>query len=221
VVFSVWEHIDALPFEPGAVLGGSVASPADSDGFPLDWARCSPKVEPMRWPHANALEYLEVEDAYLISFLCLDVVVRIDRSSGALDWVLGGPFGDFALQGDERDFLELHHNLDWRDDELLVFVNGDLESSPARVEAYRLDLKRGLAESTWEYEPSPALHVPTLGDVHRLHSGNVLVNFGYAGQIHEVTSDGSLVWRLSLGVGGALGYTTVLDTLYPGEKLGD
>jgi hypothetical protein len=171
----------------------------------------------MRWPHANALEYIEAEDAYLVSFLCLDVIMRVDRQSGELDWVLGGPFGDFALRTGERDFLELHHNLDWRAHELLVFVNGDLESSPARVEGYRLDSKRGVAIPSWGYLPDPALHAPTLGDVHRLPTGNVLVNFGYAGQVHEVTPDGSLVWRLSLGLGGALGYTTVLRTLYPAE----
>jgi len=42
------------------------------------------------WPHANAIDYLVDEDAYLVSFLALAGIVRIDRGSGEVDWRLGG-----------------------------------------------------------------------------------------------------------------------------------
>ncbi|MFH1467128.1 MAG: aryl-sulfate sulfotransferase [Pseudomonadota bacterium] len=212
-VFNIWDHMDVFPLFPGSVPAGSLQEPYEGDA--IEWARCSLDQDPVRWPHANALRYLEGEDAYLVSFLCLDVIMRIDRPSGALDWVLGGPYGDFTLPDGDGDFLEFHHQLDWQDGELLVFVNGDQEAGGARVEGFALDEKHGVATPTWSYRPEPALRVPTLGDVQRLRSGNVLVNFGYAGEIHEVAPDGALVWKLSMGLGGALGYTTVLDTLYP------
>jgi hypothetical protein len=47
-----------------------------------------------------------------------------------------------------------------------------------------------------------------------LPSGNTLVVFSVKGQVDEVTPDGELIWQLTLGMGGALGYMTWLDSLY-------
>jgi hypothetical protein len=167
------------------------------------------------WPHANALQYLEDEDAYLVSFLCLGAIVKIDRESGDLVWILGGDASSFALPDGGTDLLEGSHQFEPDGDDLLVFVNGAQSGGDSRIEGFTLDVRAGVATPSWSYWPDPSLHAPTLGDVHRLEGGHVLANFGYAGQVHEVEDDGTPVWILSASVGGALGYTSLMESLYP------
>lgn len=58
-----------------------------------------------------------------------------------------------------------------------------------------------------------------MGDVHRFESGNTLVTFSYSGQVHEVSPDGEVVWKVSTSAGGALGYLVPVEDLY--DPFGD
>jgi hypothetical protein len=50
--------------------------------------------------------------------------------------------------------------------------------------------------------------------VHRFDGGDTLVTFSYSGQIHEVTPEAEVVWKLSSSVGGTFGYVTPAEDLY-------
>ncbi len=190
VVFDIWTSDHNFPFDPsGALVDG-------------------------RWPHANAIDYLEEEDAYLVSFYCFDAIARIDRVSGAVDWILGSEYGDFTLPDGSTELFDRTHQMHWLgDDRLLVFVNGSTRAEPSRAVELVLDHDAGVAEPVWEYWSDPALESLTLGDVSRLPSGNTLVTYSYSGAIHEVDPSGEPVWILEAGVGGVLGYTTWLEEL--------
>ncbi len=165
------------------------------------------------WPHANAIDYLEDEDAYLVSFLALESIVYIDRASGAVDWRLGGDLSDFSLSGGDTDLFERQHQFQWIDGSMLVFVNGPLQQGVSSVVQYALNMEQGGAWKAWEYEGSRGLSSMVLGDVYRLDSGNTLVTWGYGGVIEELARDGSAQWSVEASVGGAFGYTTWLEVL--------
>ena len=51
------------------------------------------------------------------------------------------------------------------------------------------------------------------GYLARGNDGHTLVTFSTAGLVHEVTPDGEVVWELAMGLGGALGYMTWVESL--------
>ncbi len=190
VVWTAWDSGDALPYD-------------SADGGPGG-----------EWPHANALDYLPEQDAYLVSFLYLDAIARIDRATGTIDWVMGGGHSDFELVGGGTDIFERSHQMHWLDDSLLVFVNGAQQGGVSRAVEYAVDEQAMQVESVWEYWSEPDLNCITLGDVHRFDDGDTLITYSYSGQIQQVTPEGEPIWVLSASVGGVFGYTTPAKSLY-------
>jgi hypothetical protein len=183
-----------------------------SGGLPYEPSDLLPAGD---WPHANALDYLEDEDAFLVSFLAWDAILRIDRGSGQVDWVLGSDLGDFTLPNGDPDIFENTHQMEMLDDSLLVFVNGDVQGGTSRAIELALDEDAGVATPVWEHWPEPTVQCLTLGDVHRYPTGNTLITWSFAGMIDEVGPGGDVLWSLSTTLGGALGYTTAMESLYP------
>lgn len=167
------------------------------------------------WPHANALDHLPEERAYLVSFMLYDAIAKIDATQGEMQWLMGGEFSDFTLPDGSTDLFGFQHQMQRLDDSLLVFVNGEQPGGESRAVEYTVDAESGTVEEAWSYWPDPPMESMVLGDVHRFSSGNTLVTFGYSGQIHEVTPEGEVVWKLTADMGDVLGYTTWYASLEP------
>ncbi len=189
-VWSIWDDPDRIPYDEA---GGQMAG---------------------EWPHANALAYLPDEDAYLIGFLFLDAIARVDRASGTLDWVMGGAYSDFTTASGSTDLFERTHHMNWLDGNLLVFVNGSAQGGESYALEVAVDEDRFEVEPVWEYWADPAMSCVSLGDVDRLDSGNTLITYSYNGVIQEVTEQGELVWSLSASAGGVITYVTPVEDLY-------
>lgn len=189
-VWSVWNHDERLPYEP------------------------EDELHAQKWPHGNALDYLPDEDAYLVSFLYLDAIARVDRGTGSIDWVMGGPGSDFTTADGSTDLFERTHQMHRLEDSMLVFVNGESDGGLSFAVEYAMDLQSFVVESVWEHWPDPSLSSFALGDVHRFDNGNTLVTFSYSGEIQEVTPDGAVVWALSTNVGHGVSYVTPVEDLY-------
>jgi hypothetical protein len=191
VIWSCWDTQDVLPYT-GADTGGP----------------------PDQWPHANALDYLPDEDAYLLSLLYEDTILRIDRATGSIDWIMGGEYSDFELVDGGTDIFERTHQMHRLDDSIVVFVNGDTQGGVSRAVEYTVDEESFELELAWDYWSDPSLNCISLGDVHRFDSGNTLITYSYSGQIQEVTPQGEPTWILSASAGGVIGYVTPVESLY-------
>lgn len=165
------------------------------------------------WSHGNALAYDEEDDAFVIGFLLLHAIYKIDRRTGQVMWRLGGDHSDFTFVGDTAGSFRHQHAFELVEDGIVVFDNGVPEDASSRAVEYRLDLDAWTAEMVWEYRPDPALYAVALGDVAKLSNGNRLVDFSPLGQIDEVNADGDLVWRLNLPFGAYFGYMQWFDNL--------
>lgn len=185
-VFSIWDHYE---YTPGDTPRGAA------------------------WPHANALDYIPEQDIYILGFLALGAIMGVDRSSGEILWTLGGPESDWTLDG-KTELFEAQHQFQLLDDSMLVFVNGAVKpGARSRAEEFTLPLGSTALERRWSYWPDPTLNCTWLGDVHRFDTGSTLVTFSAAGQIHEVSPEGELLWKLSAEIGGALSYSSYLPDL--------
>ena len=164
--------------------------------------------------HFNAIDYYPDEDAFYISSLGLECLLKVDRASGELVWTMSGPYSDFTLSDGSTDLFERNHQFHRLDGSLLMFVNSDEQTNCSDVREYSYEGDGGEVELLWSYTPDPSVFTFSLGDVSRLDSGNTLVTFSNQGQIDEVDDSGDVVWRLSAELGGAVGYATFLPDLY-------
>jgi hypothetical protein len=166
------------------------------------------------WCHSNAIDYDGQEDAYYISVLNFDGILKIDRYSGDLIWVFGGQFNDFSASSGSMEPWKGQHQFTVKDGAISLFNNGTAQEFSSKALDFSIDEDEMTAELVSTYVPSPTLFTPTLGDVHGLSNGNTLVVFCNQGQIDEITSDGTLVRRTNFSLGGTVGYATWKKTLY-------
>jgi hypothetical protein len=183
------------------------------------WDCFDPDVEigddpELGWSFANALDYDEAEDAFLLSLRNFSSIVQIDRASGSCDWALGGEAGTLDIDGDS--FLH-QHQFDRTDTGIVVFDNSGAGGNASRAIEYSLDLDAGTATQVWDYQPVPSVYSFVLGDAHRFDDGDTLVTFSVAGQIDRVSPDGTATWSLNTEIGYAFGFVVPTDDLYIGD----
>ena len=153
------------------------------------------------WTHANNLVYDPKEDSWLISLRYQSAIVKVNRSTGEFDWILGEPSGWnkelqdklFTLEGDGRWFYFQHSPTPTPHGNFLVYDNGTFGARPfeppvplqetySRVVEYELDEENMIAKEVWTSEIPGEEKVVTfaVGAVDWLkQTSNVLVSYGY------------------------------------------
>ena len=70
------------------------------------------------------------------------------------------------------------------------------------------------AEEVWSFRHTPDLGVYAKGDVERYADGNTRVVWSTAGEIQDVTPDGTVLWQLNTELGYATTFVTRVPNLY-------
>ncbi len=161
------------------------------------------------WSHANAIDYIEEEDAYLLSLRNFNAIIKLDGETGEIIWQFGGDDSDFELTSGE--FTTQQHQFELTENGLLVFDNSYRFGDTSRAVEYAIDEDTMTAEEIWSYVPSPGLYCFGLGDVHRLEDGNTVVTWSTSGQMDVITPEGEVVWRMNGDLGAGFGYMTRIE----------
>ncbi len=145
----------------------------------------------------------------LISCRHLDEIVKINRTTGAIMWRLGGSRSknnDFRFLNDTTNgffgFSHQHAASRTSAGTILLFDNGNLKPEPQRSRAveYKLDEVNMTAERVWQFVPSPDIYGPTMGSAQELENGNILIGYGSGSNkivAHEVSRDGVIEVEIS------------------------
>jgi hypothetical protein len=163
------------------------------------------------WCHSNAIHYVPSEDAYYLSVLDQNMILKINRTSGRLEWALGGADSDFADASWSRQHG--HHTLD--NGNILLFNNnrgGGFGGGSSLALEFALDEGNGTATEVWQYDGGASSM--TFGDVQRLDNGNTLVTYSNDGLVHEVDPGGRLLQSTSWGSSRSIGYLDWRKSLY-------
>lgn len=164
------------------------------------------------WCHSNAIHYSVSQDAYYLSVLNQDMVIKVNRTSGALEWILGGEMSDFEGAAWNRQ----HGNHALENGNILIFNNnaalGAFGIGSSLVLELALNQHTGQAAEVWRYDGDAASS--TLGDVQRLPNGNTLVTYSNSGLMHEVNSAAQLVQSFAWASGSGLSYADRRMSLY-------
>jgi hypothetical protein len=155
--------------------------------------------------HPNAIA-IAPDGNYIVSWRNLDVITKIDASTGALIWTLASPFAtipsDFTITGDPLNGFSAQHSVRSLDNgNLLIFDNGTQHATQAsRAVEYQLDTGAHTATKVWDFTHAPSIFTSFTGSVQRLTNGNTFIGwtFGKPLTATEVTSSGSTVWEGTL-----------------------
>jgi hypothetical protein len=151
-----------------------------------------------------------------MSFRNFGAIVKVNRSTRGVEWVLGGALSDYTISDDPNGQFVKEHQFEVFEDEsgIVVFDDRDAQQGWSRAVEYSLDSGSNEARQVWEYKTDPLIQSVVLGDVDRLENGNTIVMFSTAGQLDVVNDQGQVLWRLNTDLGNAMGYFERVDSLY-------
>lgn len=172
------------------------------------------------WSHGNGFFHDERDDSLLISFRMQDAVVKVDRKTGEIVWILGDHSGwPLHLQpklltpeGEMSWFYHQHMPQITSNGTLLLFDNRTFSARPfapplrpaqtwTRAVEYAINEETRSVKQIWSSE-GPALDrlmTFAMGEADAMPAtGNVLLFYGSA----AVVTDMSLDWEDVLGPGG-------------------
>ncbi len=188
----VWSTWDC--FDPATVPGGAV---------------------PPAWTTANALDFVESEQAYYVGLRDLGSIVKVDRATRACQWVLGTAGATLAFAEGAEPFSQpsqFHVFNSGGKPHVLLFDGNGVGGVP-RVLEYELDVTQQTATMVLNLPAPAGLAGAVLGEPQRI-SGATFVNWS-AGHMQRFDRDGLPLWQLSAD-GVVFGYYTMVDNLYSG-----
>ncbi len=179
------------------------------------------------WCHSNAINYVPSEDAYYMSVLNQDMIVKWTRSSKELEWTFGGPASDFAdaSWNAQHQFHVLPTGILLFNNQISVFPDppdggaltaapsggGFFGGTPAHVLEWTMDEEASTASLIWDY--SGSLSSYSMGDAKRMPDGNTLITFSTLGVILEIDPEMEPVREINWS-SCSVGYANRVRSLY-------
>ena len=135
--------------------------------------------------HANALA-IDVDGNILVSMRHLSSIVKINRQTGDVMWILGGKQNQFTFINEHAasapTYFSYQHDVEvLANGNITIFDNGNQHSpNYSRGVEYKLDVQNKTATLVWEYRHTPDIYNSAMGSVERLPGGNTIIGWGQA-----------------------------------------
>lgn len=165
------------------------------------------KAAAIRYVHNNAL-WVDHDGDFLVSLRHCSSVIRIDRSTGNVQWLMGGKRNQFtftsAVPGVTDPLFSYQHDVRRTKNGISMFDNGNFRTPQySRAVDYRVDENAKTAELVWTYRHVPDIFTSLQGGVQTLTNGHRVIAWGSAAAdghpgVTEVDSNGRVVFEARL-----------------------
>lgn len=148
--------------------------------------------------HMNSVAY-DYDGNIIISSRHLSEVTKINRTTGAIMWRLGGVRNQFNYINDTYGISYQHdaRPVPGKPNHYTIFDNGNYHSpSFSRVVEFKIDPVAMTAQKVWEYRRSPDYYTSWMGNAQRLPNGNTFIDWADNSlpKAYEVTESGQNVY---------------------------
>lgn len=178
------------------------------DHFPVTVAYENLKAPSIRYFHLNAVD-VDTDGNFLISARHSSMVVKVNRVTGEVMWILGGKLNQFTFSSDPSitDPPEFSYQHDIRrlpNGNISVFDNGTQRTPQwSRGVEYQLDEVNKTCKLVWQYRHTPDVYAGVQGSMQTLENGNRLLAWGSAilgdrTLVTEVSPTGEVVFQAEL-----------------------
>lgn len=154
--------------------------------------------------HINSVDK-DADGHYLVSGRHTSALYKINGTSGALLWTLGGPSSSFDVDPAARfafqhDARLLNRSADGTVEILSLFDNAaasdEQQISPvSRARILQLNHTAGTVTALRTYPAPEGISAHSQGNAQVLPNGNVFVNWGQAGAVTEFAEDGEVLFH--------------------------
>ena len=157
------------------------------------------------WMHGNSID-VDYDNNLILSNRTSNEIIKIDRITGEVIWIIGGPLNEFQIINDQLSGVKSQHDVSRLDNgNLLIFDNGDpQEYDESRVVEYEIDETNKTATLIWEFQNPYGYISRAMGSAQRLTNGNTFINWGtiliegesVGANIMEVTYEKNIVLEI-------------------------
>lgn len=172
-------------------------------GYGLDapfWSIIGLVKDGADWTHANGLGYDSADDSFIITVRHQDCLIKIDRQTGQLKWILGcpdgwkSPWSEKLLKpvGKTSWHWHSHDPSIMKDGSFMLFDNGqsgafppssrpDINSYSSRAVAYEVNEEAMTVEEIWSFGGENDIAPYSMyvsGAIELPFTGNIFVTFG-------------------------------------------
>ena len=144
--------------------------------------------------HLNSIA-IDSDENLLVSSRNTHTIYKVNRSTGAIMWRLGGKHSDFEIDANAL-FAWQHDARRHPDGSITLFDNGDSES---RALVLAVDEPRRSVKLVREYAHPTRIYANSQGNMQILPNGNVLVGWGAQPYVSEFSATGQLLFDAKLG----------------------
>ena len=133
--------------------------------------------------HTNALA-VDKDGNILVSMRHLSSIVKINRETGNVDWILGGKLNQFTFINEHETnsptYFSYQHNIEVLPNSNITLFDDGTQHVPqySRGVEYKLDEQLKTATMVWEYRHTPDIYADAMGSVQRLPNGNTIIGWG-------------------------------------------
>ena len=133
----------------------------------------------IEWMHGNSIE-VDYDNNLIISNRKSSEILKIDRETGSVIWIMGGPLNEFTILNDDLNGVSWQHDVSRLENgNILVFDNGNYHTPhTSRAVEYEIDETNKIATLVWEYQNPYDYKSKAMGSAQRLPNGNTLINWG-------------------------------------------
>jgi hypothetical protein len=200
--------------------GGTVDTLIQGWGYWTHDDKIDPPLADQSIDHPNSISF-DRDGGVIISYRNLGAVLKIDPTTHAVLWQLGGARNQFKFIDDPLNGFGGQHAVQvLPNGHFIIFDNGVTHTpQTSRAVEYAVDQSAKTATMVWQYAPSPPLFNQFTGSVQRLANGNTVIAWTNAGLIDEVSADGTLLDRMQIynaaGVPNTSAYRAIrINNLY-------
>ena len=168
----------------------------------------------INWTHGNALD-LDSAGNLLISFRNLSEVAKINTSTGAVTWRMGGRKNQFTFGNLVPPPFTRQHGVRFTSSRGILLLD-NLGEPSSRMEHYEFNENARTASLTRSKSSMGGVIAQIGGSTQSLPAGHSLVSFGNGGGVEEYDSAGTVVWRIDGNPGYIFRAQRILSLYKPG-----
>ena len=132
----------------------------------------------IEWMHGNSID-IDFDNNLIISNRRSSEIIKIDRDSGEIIWIWGGPSNEFEIINDPLNGVKYQHDVTRLENgNFLIFDNRYNHVEISRVVEYSVDEINKTATLVWDYENPYGYHARAMGSAQRLPNQNTFINWG-------------------------------------------
>lgn len=169
----------------------------------------------VNWTHGNALDF-DTDGNLLVSFRNLSEITKINSTSGAVMWRMGGRRNQFTFPGSTSPPFFRQHGVRSFAPGTIVMLDNLGNPDESRAERYVVNEAARTATLAHSYGSVPGVVTLIGGSVQSLPGGRTLVSFGTTGRVEEYDSVGQVMWRIAGNPGYVFHAQRILSLYAPG-----